>query len=141
MAFTIDDLSNFIELSGSIGGVNKNTRQEKQVVQKDVFDDFQTKINSTFDNDLILRELDRMESYKSQNQDNMSDAMWDKYNYIKDKSKYNMEDNSYFNVHSNKINQDAQEFYELMEGFNTANQEGKDATVGTSNKATKLCKR
>jgi len=101
--FSIEDLSNLINLTGSFSGDTSSARQDQRTVQKDIFDTYLTKINSTFDNELIQREIDRMESHVSQNQSDMSDAMWDKYNYIKDKSKYNMEDNNYFDVYLMKL--------------------------------------
>ena len=124
--FSFTDLSNLINVISRTGG---NT-SERQSIQGDVFDDFTTKINSTFDNDLIRREVGRMESYVSANKEDMSDAMWDKYNYIKDRAFYNMEDNDYFNVYSAKIDSDAQEFNELMNSYNESEQEQKDAIIG-----------
>ena len=78
--FSFTDLSNLINVISRTGG---NT-SERQSIQGDVFDDFTTKINSTFDNDLIRREVGRMESYVSANKEDMTDAKWEKYKYIKD---------------------------------------------------------
>jgi len=128
--FSIEDLSNLINLTGSFSGDTSSARQDQRTVQKDIFDTYLTKINSTFDNELIQREIDRMESHVSQNQSDMSDAMWDKYNYIKDKSKYNMEDNNYFDVYSRQIDSQANEFNEIMNTYNDSSQEEKDAIVG-----------
>ena len=126
---TIQDLTNLINLTGGIGGVSSSTRQQQQAVQGDIFDNFLTKINNTFDNELIQRELGRIESYVTQNEGDMSDAMWDKYSYIKETATYNMEDNNYFNVYSEKIDSSAKEFWTLMDSYNEAVVEDKSDII------------
>ena len=97
---------------------NQQTQAQDTRLQSAVFSDFEKDIDMTFDNSRIDTVVSRMENYYNQNFNNMSPTMIETYEHLLEKSKFQKEDNSKFNVLYSQIDGQTQNMMNLLNSYN-----------------------
>ena len=101
-------------------------RQEKKDAPfKSKLSDFSENISSTFDNNMIDIEIRRLDNFVANNQDSMSDSLYDEVNYIKEQAKYAKQDNSMYESMNSELDTYTNFAIENQNRYNEASPEEK----------------
>tara|TARA_R100000234_G_scaffold109795_2_gene81819 strand:- start:8828 stop:10303 length:1476 start_codon:yes stop_codon:yes gene_type:complete len=111
----IGAISSILQL---LNAQNQQTQAQDTRLQSAVFSDFEKDIDMTFDNSRIDTIVSRMENYYNQNFNNMSPTMIETYEHLLEKSKFQKEDNSKFNVLYSQIDGQTQNMMNLLNSYN-----------------------
>lgn len=115
----IGAISSILQL---VNAQNQQTQAQDTRLQSAVFSDFEKDIDITFDNSRIDTVVSRMENYYNQNFNNMSPTMIETYEHLLEKSKFQKEDNSKFNVLYSQIDGQTQNMMNLLNSYNEADE-------------------